>query len=879
MGEVYKGRDTRLGRDVAIKVLPAHLIDDPDVKARFEREAKSISQLTHPHICTLYDVGSEGGVEYLVMELLEGQTLADRLEKGPLPTEQVVRFGVEIADALDRAHRAGIIHRDLKPGNVMLTKSGVKLLDFGLARVVEAGEAPSELSSLPTQAASRPLTQKGTVMGTFQYMAPEQLEGKDADARTDIFALGCVLYEMATGKRAFTGATQASLISAIMTKEPEPISAAVPLAPAALDRLVKGCLAKDPEDRWQNARDVRNELTWIGQGGSQAGAPAVAAPRRRNREGILFGALAAAISAAVLLGVAWWRRAPPPMPVLRSTIPLPANTSLDPLNTALALSPDGSRLVVAAAGADGKARLWLRSMDGLDVEPIPGTDGATCPFWSPDSRFIGFFADRKLKRVAAAGTAVQTICDAPDARGGTWSAEDVIVFAPTPFGGLFRVSASGGTPVALTEVKEPGATHRLPFFLPDGRHVLFVSGSPNSDRSENAIYLLDIATKKTTLFAREDSEGRYARPGYLLFVRERNLMAQPMDAARLKTTGEPVPIAEDVRYVPLRWSGNFSVADNGLLVFAPASAGRKRQLTWFDPDGRTVGTIGEPAAFTDIVLAPDARRAAAVLIGEGGGILSIWMYDLARGVGNPFRGIKGDTYNPVWSPDGRLLAFAGANKDGSGVLVAPSDGSSKEKMLVGGLANPFPADWSPDGRSIAYSVQDLKTGVVDFWLARTDGSEKPRKFSGISTSPGTTVAGSAHGLEIRFSPDGKWLAYDSDESGRLELYATPFPDAGAKRQISAGGVVPYSVSWVDGGRRILYEQPPDRKLIAVDVEERGDSLEVGASHVLFGGRPVPEGPIAVTPDGKRILVAAPIEGSASPQVTLVTNWASGIAKK
>jgi Tol biopolymer transport system component len=518
-------------------------------------------------------------------------------------------------------------------------------------------------------------------------------------------------------------------------------------------------------------------------------------------------------------------------------------------------------------------------MDGLDVQPIPGTEGATCPFWSPDSHFIGFFADRRLKKVTASGAAVQTICDAADARGGTWSADDVIVFAPAPFGGLFRVSASGGTPVELTEAKEPGATHRMPFFLPDGRHVLFVSGSPNSDRSENAVYLLDIATKKTTLFAHEDSEARYAKPGYLLFVRGQNLMAQPMDAARLKTTGEPVPIAEDVRYVPLRWSGEFSAADNGLLVFEPASASRKRQLTWFDPDGRTLGTIGEPAPFTDLALAPDGHRAAAVLLGGASGTLSVWMYDLGRGVGNPFRGLKGDTYNPVWSPDGRQLAFAGSDKHGAAIQVASSDGSSTEKTVVGGLANPFPANWSPDGRYIAYSVQDQKTGVVDFWLARADGSEKPRKITGISTSPGATVAGAAHGLELKLSPDGRWLAYASDESGRLELYATPFPGVGAKRQISTDGVVPFSVSWVEGGRRILYEQPPDRKLIAVDIDERGDALDVGASHILFGGRPVPEGPIAVTPDGKRILVAAPIEGSASPQLTLVTNWAAGIAKR
>ncbi|HET9794774.1 MAG TPA: protein kinase, partial [Thermoanaerobaculia bacterium] len=572
MGEVYKARDTRLGRDVAIKVLPAHLTDDPDVKARFEREAKSISQLTHPHICTLYDVGSEGGVEYLVMELLEGQTLADRIEKGPLPTDQVLKFGVEIADALDRAHRAGIVHRDLKPGNVMLTKSGVKLLDFGLAKAVTSSGAASELSSLPTQAASRPLTEKGTVMGTFQYMAPEQLEGKDADARSDIFAFGCVLYEMATGKRAFTGATQASLVSAILRDDPKPISAVVPLAPAALDRLVRSCLAKDPEDRWQNARDVRNELTWIAQGGSQAGAAvpvAVPAPRRRRRERLAWGAaIAGAAAAAVAIAAA--RRLGNRITELErptiASIVAPQKTAV----RGVALSPDGRRLVFVARDSSGASLLWIRSLSSLTVQPLSGTENSSFPFWSPDSRVIGFFADGKLKRIDASGGPPQVICDAPEARGGSWSPNGVILFAPAVDGPIFRVSASGGAPSLVTKLDRARgeSSHRFPFFLPDGRHFLYLVanfGAPG-DFPGMGIYARSLASEKEQRVSPAHSAMAFTpsssggREGSLVFWKDGNLFAQPFDTKALRVTGESSPIVEDVQYFPQTQSALFSVS-------------------------------------------------------------------------------------------------------------------------------------------------------------------------------------------------------------------------------------------------------------------------------------------------------------------------------
>jgi Tol biopolymer transport system component len=866
MGEVYKARDTRLERSVAIKVLPQHLSASPEIRQRFEREAKTISQLSHSHICALYDVGNQDGTEYLVMELLEGETLSDRLGKGPLPLEQTLRFGTEIADALDKAHRQGIVHRDLKPGNVMLTKSGVKLLDFGLAKAMSPATPQSGLTAMATVAGGPSLTEAGTILGTFQYMAPEQLEGKEADARSDIFAFGSVLYEMATGKKAFSGVSQASLIGAILHTEPQPISVVQPMSPSALDRVVRKCLAKDPEDRWQNAADLGSELKWIAEGGSQTGIAAPVAARGRRWPWV---SVAAALALGTL-GFAAGRLLHPTAaaPVVRASINLPPKTVLEPFNTALALSPDGQRLVYAAAGAEGKKGLWVRALDGLDVQPLAGTEGAMCPFWSPDSRFIGFFADHKLKKIPASGGAAQTICDAQDGRGASWSANDVIVFAPAPFGGLFRVSASGGGATPVTEVKGPGATHRLPWFLPDGKHVLFLSGTNRFDSKDNAIWALDLDSKKTVLVAREQSEGRYVEPGYLAFVREGNLMLQPFDTAALKTTGEAVPVAEKIQFTQIRWSGGFSFSRTGLLVVQPGSPGLKRQLTWFDLDGKVLGTVGEPAPFQRLVIGPDDRRAAATIVSAGMSALNLWVYDLARGVANRFTFGNEGYFNPIWSPDGRQIAYG--RVDGT-ILVKPADGSSEPKTIASGLPNPFPASWSPDGRFIAISAQDLKAGGLDLWVVPVDSSQKPYPF----------LATAASEREPMFSPDGRWISYISDESGRSELYVSPFPGPGEKRLISSGGIELSSSSglWSADGRQILYLQSPDRKLVAVDVTVKDGSLEIGGSHTLFGGQPIPDAPIALAHDGKRLLGAVASDDRAGLQLTLVTNWAAELEKK
>jgi Tol biopolymer transport system component len=869
MGEVYKGKDTRLGRDVAIKVLPAHLTDDPDVKARFEREARAISQLTHPHICTLYDVGNADGVEYLVMELLEGQTLADRLEKGPLPTEQVLKFGVEIADALDRAHRAGIVHRDLKPGNVMLTKSGVKLLDFGLAKVAASGEAASELSSLPTQA-SRPLTQKGTVMGTFQYMAPEQLEGKEADARTDIFALGCVLYEMATGKRAFTGATQASLISAIMTKDPEPISAVAPLAPPALDRLVKSCLAKDPEDRWQNARDVRNELTWIGQGGSQASVPAPAVARRKSRERLAWAATIIATSAAAIAIAAALRSADRARRLdqpLRSSIVMPENTAV----RGVALSPDGRRLAFVARDSSGQSHLWVRALDSYAVTPLPGTESSSFPFWSPDGRFVGFFADGKLKKIDASGGPPQVICDAPEARGGSWSREGEIVFAPVVDGGLFRVSASGGVPSVLTKI-DPArgeTSHRWPFFLPDGRHYLYLVANFASpgDVSGMGIYerSLDSSSEKPVSSARSSvafipsSSG--GLEGSLLLFRDGNLMIQPLDGKNSRVTGEPVPIAEDVQYFPQTQYGLFSASRNGTFVYQARSAPGVSQLLWLDRSGTQIGSLGVPANQSNPRLSPDGKRIALDITDRQSGNTDVWIYEASGGIPSRFTSHPSLDTTPVWSPDGARIVFNSLRQGHPDIYEKSSNGVGNDDPILVNPRTKYPVDWSRDGRFILFRAIDESTNFELWYLPAGERQAIPYLKSKFGVSHG------------QFSPDGKWVAYASNESGRWEVYVSSFPAPGGNWKISsAGGSEP---RWRSDGKEVFY-LASDGKLMAATVNE-GPPFEAGVAAALFQTRRRERISATdlfsydVSADGQRFLVNTDVGEVASSPLNLVLN--------
>ena len=691
MGEVYRAQDTRLERTVAVKVLNAQLSASPELRQRFEREAKTISKLSHSHICALYDVGREGDTEFLVMEFLEGETLTQRLARGPLPADQVLRYGMEMAEALDQAHRQGIVHRDLKPGNVMVGKAGVKLLDFGLAKAVAPVRPVSGATALPTVGGAADLTQDGTILGTFQYMAPEQLEGREADARTDIFALGAVLYEMATGRKAFSGRSQASLIGSILKDEPAAISTISPMVPPALDRVVRICLAKDPEDRWQSAHDIAAELKWIGEG-SQAGvaAPATVSTRRRSRERLAWAGFAVASLAAIGLAALLLRRAPAPSRPIRFEIVPSESAPYQGIGIAVAslpaLSPDGRLLAFAAENDHRTMQLWLRPLDSLEARPIPGTENADYPFWSPDSRSIGFFADKKLKRVDAAGSPVQVVCDAVEGRGGTWSRDGVILFAPSAASAIARVPAAGGapSPALALDAAHGEDSQRWPFFLPDGRHFLYFSylgANPESHDQNGGVRAGSLDSKDTRPVAPNASNPAFVEPDQLLFFRGGNLLAQPFDVKTLQTTGEAVPVAERVASDDAKKLGFFTASSGGVLAYSRATKFPSR-LLWLDRQGRQLGVVGEPGEFWDPRLSPDGRRLAlTVSDGPGAETGKLWVFDLVRGSKTRFAADSSfDDGPPVWSPDGNRIAYGSARGGASRLFLRPVAGADPSRL-------------------------------------------------------------------------------------------------------------------------------------------------------------------------------------------------------
>jgi serine/threonine protein kinase/Tol biopolymer transport system component len=865
MGEVYRARDTRLERTVAIKVLPSHLSASPESRQRFEREAKTISQLSHPHICALHDVGNQDGVEFLVMEYLEGETLAERLLKGPLPLEQTLRYGVQIADALDKAHRQGIVHRDLKPGNVMLTKTGVKLLDFGLAKAMAPATPQSSLTAFPTQ---RALTQEGTILGTFQYMAPEQLEGKEADARTDIFAFGCVLYEMATGKKAFSGATQASLISSILRDEPQPISQVLPMSPPALDRVVRTCLAKDPEERWQSTGDVGKELRWIAEG-SQAGAVAPAISPRRRRDGLAWTVAGLLLLATIFLGNEVRRLGSgSAVQAVHSFLVPPEKTSFRLTgddSAPVAVSPDGRSTVFGAGG-----RLWIRSLATGELHALGGTEGGTFPFWSADNRFIGFFSDGKLRTVEASGGPVRAIADAPNSRGGTWSARGVIVYSPDFRSRLLRVAASGGPATPITQVDlTKHTTHRWPSFLPDGEHVLYLAATHENPRSENSgIYVVSLDGRSAPRrIVSSYGSAQYAS-GWLLTVRDTSLLAFPFDARSLTMRDESIRVADDVNFDLGVWRGSFSASDNGVLVYQASQAGIGGQLTWRDSSGRSLSTVGEKSEAYTPQLSPDGRR-ALVILGDPNN--DIWVYQLDRGVRTRITSSAQVTPSPVWSPDGSQILFCTQVRSRDPLefhlRIIASDGAGAQKDFHKSTDRIEPTDWSHDGRYVL--VDHGNIGAQDVWVIPT--SDPARPFPLVQT-PFAERGG-------QFSPDGRWVAYQSIQTGRNEIYVTPFPNGGARWQVSANGGT--QARWRADGRA-LYFVSGDDDLTEATVDPMESRFEVKDVKPLFRvslfrGPRIGLHAYAPAADGKRFLVNDAGEAG-SPRVALVTNWTAALSK-
>lgn len=877
MGEVYRARDTRLNRIVAVKILPPSLAKTPEIRRRFEQEARAVSSLNHPHICILHDIGHQNGTDFLVMEYLEGESLSKRLEKGPLAVPELLRIAIEIADALEKAHRQGIIHRDLKPSNIVLTKAGAKLLDFGLAK---AGAAPviTDLSNSPTVTQpvgeATPLTARGTILGTFQYMAPEQLEGKDADPRSDIFAFGAVLYEMATGKKAFEGKTTASVIGAILHSEPLPVSALQPMSPPALDRVIKTCLAKDPDDRFQSAHDLKLQVEWIRDGVAQQSVHGSASTRRKYRDLVLGVAGVLAILAAVFFAILYITRGQPEQHAVRSYIKLTPNLSLTSFNAGsagFALSPNGLLLAYVGSTSDGKSVLWVRSLDSLQARPLDGTEGATLPFWSPDSRFIAFFADGKLKKIDAAGGPPLALCDAASGRGGTWSRDGIILFSPFFSSPLYRVSDVGGAVTQVTTLDRASgqSSHRWPYFLPDGRHFLYLAGNPFTPEGDptNSIVLGSLDSTESRVLFHNHSNAIFASNS-ILFLRGNTLMAQPFDTERLQLTGDAAPLAEQVEDIAARVQGSFSASDNGVLVYLEVAEGSRR-LLWFDRSGKQVASVPDPGTYSDPHISPNGKQLAFSLESP---TIDIWLYNIAGGVKTRFTfgsGTNTANMSPIWSPDSRYIAYNSIRDGKFGIFEKTADGSGEEKMLVApGSEQLYPVDWSPDGNSIVYI--DWEPARTMIWVLPLQGEHKPYALDQAQASFQTVT---------RFSPDGKWIAYSSSESGRFQVYVTSFSGTGGKWQVSTdGGWFP---QWRRDGKELFYVAP-DNSIMSAVVKTTGSSLALGSVRPLFRTKPYfgyfSGNLFDVTPDGQRFVVPYDA-GQPDRAFDLIADWPALLKKQ
>jgi Tol biopolymer transport system component len=860
MGEVYRARDTRLERTVAIKILPAQFSSDPVRKQRFEREAKTISSLNHPHICVLYDVGHHDGMDYLVMECVEGETLAKRLEKGPLPLDQVLKYGAQIADGLDKAHRSGVVHRDLKPGNIMLTPTGAKLLDFGLAKPAAAPVSAATLTVV--QAA--PVTEEGTIVGTFQYMSPEQVEGKEVEGRSDIFSLGTVLYEMVTGKRAFEGKSQLSVASAILEKDPEPISAVKPMTPPAFDHAVRRCLAKNPEERWQTARDLALELKWIAEGGSQAGVAGRASAGRSRREAAAW-LLAAALSVLLIgAGAAWWQatnRRPPAM-YFHTSVPFAAND--------LALSPDGRTLAMVAYSAQANNYvLWTYEVGGHRTNSLDGTQGASYPFWSPDGKFIGFFADGKLKKVEVSGGQPQVLCDAPNGRGGTWNRDGVIVFTPDSLGaGLFRVSSSGGSPLEMTKLDASRSeqSHRWPVFLPDGKHFLYLGSNFAGLLENNAIFLGSLDSQERRLLVSTSANAAYAEPGYLVYLRDnKTLVAQPFDRRRYVLSGEPHTLSDEVLYTPLVNRAVFSVSSGDILVTQTGRGASLSQLTWFDRSGKPAGTVGMPASFGNVRLSPDGHRVAVDQINPDGRNIDIWIHEPARGATTRLTFDPSPHQAPIWSPDGKQILFSSNRKVTTRLYLKNADGSGSEEEVADlGTFVPVNAwDWSRDAKHVLF-----RKGNELWHLSRPEHATKPLLQAKWTVR------------NAQSSPDGRWMAYASNETGSMQVYVSPFLNGNGKWQVSsAGGQEP---RWRQDGKELFYLSA-EGKMMAVAVTT-GASFEASSPVALFQThrrQPVSSQDVFsydVSGDGQKFLILTKVDEANAAPLSVLLNWASDIEK-
>jgi Tol biopolymer transport system component len=876
MGQVYRARDTRLGRDVAIKILSREMSADPARKQRFEREAKTISGLNHPNICTLHDVGSQDGVDYLVMECVEGETLAKRLEKGALPLEQALKYGAQIADALDKAHRNGVVHRDLKPGNIVLAATGAKLLDFGLAKPAMPLASGVTLTSATPRT---PVTEEGTVLGTFQYMSPEQVEGKEVDGRSDIFSLGAVLYEMLTGKRAFEGKSQLSVASAILEKEPAPISSVKPLTQRGLEHVIRKCLAKAPEERWQSASDLASELKWINESLVASALRGESEAPGKFRWKIVWIAVMLAAVAATFATTYYATRPAPESPLMVSVIPPPGVFADNAGRVGPPqISPDGKRIAFVGCKTESAATsmlggktcsIWLRVLASSETREVSDTTGAYYPFWSPDGRELAFFADGKLKKVAADGGPVQVICDAQDARGGSWGNSGTIIFSATRTSPVLRVLADGGTPVAVTNPKPVAeavevASNRWPQFLPDGKHFLYMDAPNGACTEMSELRLASLEGKQDVGLIKTCSNAAFAG-GHLLYWRDGNLVTQAFDPGTGVLSGVPEAIVEHASFDPLFSIAEFSVSREGKLVYMAGDAAFSRQLQWYDRNGKQLGTLGENDHYKNVSISRDGKKVVADTISVKESKIRILD---ARGTRTLITLSNSDGANPIWSADMREIYFVSTTGGPHDIYVRAADGSGAPREVLKFEKNVFGAIFltdSPDGQFLAYSAIVDPSRGSDIYTLALDGERKPQSFVNTLANEGAPA----------FSPDGRWLAYESNSSGRNEVYITPFPGGGAQYQVStSGGERPV---WRRDGKEIYYRE--GLRVMAVEVKAKPGSPELSPPTALFelaagnlSGRYFDVGP-----DGRFLTNTTPLAPKAQ-SYSLVVNWPARLKK-
>ena len=872
MGEVYRARDAELGREVAVKVLPSSFSTDTDRLHRFQQEACAAGALNHPNILIVHDIGTTDGSPYVVSELLEGETLRKRIGGTPLGPRRAIDYASQIANGLAAAHEKGIIHRDLKPDNIFVTNDGrLKILDFGLAKLTQLDSQQSQ-TEVPTR---RVDTDPGVVMGTVGYMSPEQLKGRVVDQRSDIFSFGAILYEMLSGRRAFHGESTAETMSAILREDPPELSNTNTNVSPALERLVNHCLEKNHEARFHSARDIAFALETLTDAGPSSGQTMIASALPRSRKTLkhlpwlVAGMLAVALAITLAL-LMFSSKHTTSSAVVRASIEQPENAYFLP-RSQFAVSPDGSRLVFVARPPGGKQLLWVRPLGAATAQVLVGTDDALYPFWSPDSRSIGFFSQSKLKRIDASGGPVQTLCDAPNGRGGTWNREGVIVFAPDNYRPLYRVPASGGSAVAITKLDESKlqATHRWPWFLPDGRHFLYRSGTTASitQKENNGIYLGSLDSNEQKLVLAVDTMPVYAS-GYLLFVRETTLMAQAFDLNTFQLTGEALPVTERVQVDFVLSRGVFSVSDTGVLVSqSGGSVLADRELIWYERDGKDPKVLGAPALYAQPDISPNEDRVASGIFDLNAGSPDIWIYDISRDV--PLRLTFDPDFDasPIWSPDGSRVVWRSNRKGRYDLYEKVSSGAGNDEVLLESEENKDATSWSSDGQFIAYTNASIKGKTQnDIWILSMSGERKSVPF--LQTEANETSA--------QFSPDGHWIAYVSDESGTNQVYIAPFPNPVGKWQVSrSGGAEP---RWRGDGKEMFFLSP-DNKLTAVTVNASGSNLQIGNVETLFEIRPAnpPGYHYDVTKNGKRFLVDSNRESTVQP-LALVINWPAAVAK-